>query len=838
VDLNSVTVDAQGPTFLILSGSGTFHLAGFDPTPGTFVFTANQSGPTFSFSASEGVCKGALGDFVWNDLNHDGIQDVGEPGIPNITVQLWNAGHTVLLGAAITDADGLYRFNALCGNTYQVEVPTSQPGLLNWLASPTFVGGNPNVDSNGNPFTVTIPDNTKDLSIDFGFYYAPPLLKVEKTPKGGTFPSGSQVSFQIKVSNIGGIAATNVHLTDQLPGGGGLQWIFVTPAGYCTISAGNLLDCNLGTLQPGASISLTITSAPTTPASVCMFQDNPVARATADGNLSATDSGSLICSSTSLTLKDVYPSPTVFPGTPVTVTVIETNTSGSPISNITVTGSPCATWTGGKTTLNPGESTEYSCTFTPLTTTSWTATGHGTDILGNPVPLDGETASGIVTVRIIAQCLQITAIQGVPVQTGPMTASGGAGGPYTFSATGLPAGLNMASDGSISGTPTVTGLFSYTITIKDKDGNIGTVNCSITVGSRPSANCIAINAIQGVPITPVTLTGSGGAGGPYTFSATGLPAGLTMSSNGTISGTPTVTGVFSYTVTITDKDGNSGSFNCSVNVNPRPSANCVTINAIQGAPITPVTLTGSGGAGGPYTFSATGLPAGITLSSSGVLSGTPSVTGTFSYTLTVKDKDKDGNTGAVNCGVSVNPQYCSYTPGGWGAPPNGGNVAAMLYANFSSLYPGGVVIGTRTETFSGGKFTFGGLGNYNAKWTTPAAVTEYLPAGSTAGVLKKNHNNPAVTEAGVFAGHVLSFQFNVEFSMAGKTKPGFSTLKVASGALAGLTTTQVLSLANQVVGGKTIALAPYGITVAQFTNILSSLNENFDNCTTNNGLLK
>jgi len=33
-------------------------------------------------------------------------------------------------------------------------------------------------------------------------------------------------------------------------------------------------------------------------------------------------------------------------------------------------------------------------------------------------------------------------------------------------------------------------------------------------------------------------------------------------------------------------------------------------------------------------------------------------------------------------------------------------------------------------------------------------------------------------------------------------------------------------------------LAPYGITVAQFTNILSSLNENFDNCTTNNGLLK
>jgi len=64
----------------------------------------------------------------------------------------------------------------------------------------------------------------------------------------------------------------------------------------------------------------------------------------------------------------------------------------------------------------------------------------------------------------------------------------------------------------------------------------------------------------------VTMTGSGGAGGPYTFTATGLPSGLGISTGGTISGTPTQSGTFPYTVTVTDKAGNKGTVNCSVTV--------------------------------------------------------------------------------------------------------------------------------------------------------------------------------------------------------------------------------------------------------------------------------
>src|SRR4029078_13463347 len=115
-----------------------------------------------------------------------------------------------------------------------------------------------------------------------------------------------------------------------------------------------------------------------------------------------------------------------------------------------------------------------------------------------------------------------------------------------------------------------------------KDGNTGTVNCSVTVNPPPTASCVAIVSVQGGAITPLTMVGSGGLGGPYTFSATGLPAGLTMSAGGTISGTPTVTGTFNYTVTVTDKDGHTGTVNCSVTVNPPVSATCVSITAIQG----------------------------------------------------------------------------------------------------------------------------------------------------------------------------------------------------------------------------------------------------------------
>jgi beta-glucosidase len=89
-------------------------------------------------------------------------------------------------------------------------------------------------------------------------------------------------------------------------------------------------------------------------------------------------------------------------------------------------------------------------------------------------------------------------------------------------------------------------------------------------GSSPvppvSTTCVSITAVQGTAIKPVTMLGSGGSSGPYTFSATGLPAGLGISASGTISGTPTVNGTSNYAVTVTDAGGHIGALNCTVTV--------------------------------------------------------------------------------------------------------------------------------------------------------------------------------------------------------------------------------------------------------------------------------
>lgn len=103
---------------------------------------------------------------------------------------------------------------------------------------------------------------------------------------------------------------------------------------------------------------------------------------------------------TTLTTVSQTPANPVFPGTPVTIVVRETNSGNDPLTNVNVTGTGCTPYTPANVaTLAPGAFADFTCTFSPTVDTPWTATGHGTDSNGNPVPVTNEFTSGNVDVN-------------------------------------------------------------------------------------------------------------------------------------------------------------------------------------------------------------------------------------------------------------------------------------------------------------------------------------------------------------------------------------------------------------------------------------------------------
>jgi hypothetical protein len=135
-----------------------------------------------------------------------------------------------------------------------------------------------------------------------------------------------------------------------------------------------------------------------------------------------------------------------------------------------------------------------------------------------------------------------------------------------------------------------------------------------------------------------TIELSGGTA-PYSWSAAGLPAGLTINAGtGVISGTPTAAGTSTVTVIIKDSFGATASKTYSLVIAPPLSISGpaslphATIN--RDYPGTPITAT-NGVA--PFTWSATGFPTGVTIDRSGVITGRPNATGTFKVVITATD---------------------------------------------------------------------------------------------------------------------------------------------------------------------------------------------------------
>jgi hypothetical protein len=226
--------------------------------------------------------------------------------------------------------------------------------------------------------------------------------------------------------------------------------------------------------------------------------------------------------------------------------------------------------------------------------------------------------------------------------------------------------LTLSSGGTVSGTPTAAGTYTFTAQSQDT-----ATLCSVTKQFTVVISCPSISVSPGSLTAGTvgsaysqTISASGGSGGyTYSKSAGTLPGGLTLSSAGLLSGTPTVSGTFTFTVTGTDIYNCTGSQAYSLvitctGVALSPSS---LPGGTEGLAYTQ-TITFTGGTG-PYSFSlASGtLPTGLTLSSAGVISGTPSAAG--SYTFAVNGTDGANCTASQTYNVSIcGPPSISSSP--------------------------------------------------------------------------------------------------------------------------------------------------------------------------------
>ncbi|NNC80195.1 MAG: hypothetical protein HKN94_08595, partial [Acidimicrobiales bacterium] len=227
------------------------------------------------------------------------------------------------------------------------------------------------------------------------------------------------------------------------------------------------------------------------------------------------------------------------------------------------------------------------------------------------------------------------------------------GDTLTWSATGLPDGLTIDPvTGEISGTLTYDAAGTTTVTVTATDdgtpnlADTQTFTWTVTNTNRaPIVGAIADQTTAENDVISLTPTGSDPDGDAITWSATGLPDGLTINpTTGEISGTLSFTSAGTTTVTITATDGTdptSTSFDwTTTNTNRPPVVTPITDQTNAEADIVSVTPTGSDPDGDAITWSATGLPDGLTIDpATGAITGTLTydAAGTTTVTITATD---------------------------------------------------------------------------------------------------------------------------------------------------------------------------------------------------------
>lgn len=412
-----------------------------------------------------------------------------------------------------------------------------------------------------------------------------------------------------------------------------------------------------------------------------------------------------------------------------------------------------------------------------------------------------------------------------------LSATGGMA-PYSWAAGNLPTGLSISTGGVISGTPDVSGNFKVILTVSDNFNPRNTAIKELALQVYAQLQITTSSLPTGVRGSSYTTTVTAGGGKtPYTWSAAGLPSGLSINAaSGIISGTPDVSGIFgSVSITVSDAftPANTFTANFTLNISEGVFITTTSLNeGVAGAAYT-FTLAATGGTP-PYIWGATGLPGGFSLNTStGVISGTTTASGDFPINITVNDSNAvTPSNDSKTLSLKVNPalQITTATlPEGMRNVSYAG-ITLSATGGFSTLSWGAAGLPDGLSINNNGSIsgTPAAYGDFNV---TVTVTDSYLPINNTASktLLLRVYSPLQITTVSLPDGSIGSnYAFTVTaeggkkpYNWSAAGLPSDLSINAGSGAITGIP--QVSGDFNPVVITVSDAFSPANTTTANFS---------------------
>lgn len=240
--------------------------------------------------------------------------------------------------------------------------------------------------------------------------------------------------------------------------------------------------------------------------------------------------------------------------------------------------------------------------------------------------------------------------------------------PYTYSriSGSLPDGLSLTQGGKLFGTPSSAGAYTFDVQVADSSSPQKTIKKEFVITILPSNRAPVISSISANQSTvppngtaTITCYASDPDNDPltYSWSATG---GSIPGSNATATWTaPSTTGVYTVTCTVSDNKSSPVSKGVNISVTESTTPLSITTTSLPSGTVGvsyPATNLSATGGKTPYTWSWSGnTPPGLSLSTGGIISGTPTTAGTYNFTIQVKDSSSPQQSATANLSITVNP---------------------------------------------------------------------------------------------------------------------------------------------------------------------------------------